>query len=638
MTRSTYKSKIAMSLASLVIMFTVTVFLNLRTYHLLQRNQALFTPYADASQLPIIFERICLDIEMSLHTAEKNKSEQDLQKNTLFLEIFDRLLTSSTPEERLQVNHIRHRYIEFEKLALRYQSTRTSLPENQAPPGNKYSEFKGSSTLTSLKKKLKTDLDRLAQKHYRSMLGSVKKTALEARKLYFLSLVVGATGMVILLAVFFFMIKQKAVSYQESLLTRSSRQTVLSDESEAQAAERMSSANLSDEKRQTVREKSFTDHYFGHLMQSLPDILIITDPEGTINMINHHGLKLLDYEANEIQGQFIAQFFRENQETIDSFFKEKNGQLHELQSIETTVRTKKGEAIPVLFSARELNIEGDHTEPGFVCLIHDFTAHKEREHVLYEAKLKAEQANREKSIFLAKMSHELRTPLNAIIGYSEMLQEEALEEGRTGTVADLKKIHRSGKLLLQLINDILNLSRIEVGKLKLSPDTFDVYLFIQDIADTVQPMMNQNHNVLEVLCPKDIGPMYSDRVKLQQAIHNLLSNAAKFTNKGRITLDVSKYDTNLSEYIKVNVSDTGIGIRKEKLEKLFKEFSQVVSTTTLRSEGTGLGLAITKKMCQMLGGDISVVSERGQGSTFTIEIPTKVTSETEENNSAEQFS
>jgi signal transduction histidine kinase/CheY-like chemotaxis protein len=246
------------------------------------------------------------------------------------------------------------------------------------------------------------------------------------------------------------------------------------------------------------------------------------------------------------------------------------------------------------------------------------------EEEMRKAKLAAEEANKAKSQFLAKMSHELRTPLNAIIGYSEMLQEEALDLGQTGYIPDLKKINSAGKHLLTLINDILDLSKIEAGKMDLFLESFDILNTVQDIATTSHPLLEKNGNVLELNCAPHLGSMFADMTRIRQILFNLISNASKFTEKGKIILEVVREKSDSKEYIKFMVADTGIGMTPEQMQHLFKEFTQADSSTTRKYGGTGLGLAITKKFCEMMGGDITAESEFGKGTRFTVRIPAEV--------------
>jgi signal transduction histidine kinase/DNA-binding response OmpR family regulator len=234
-----------------------------------------------------------------------------------------------------------------------------------------------------------------------------------------------------------------------------------------------------------------------------------------------------------------------------------------------------------------------------------------------------EAASQHKSAFLANMSHELRTPLNAVIGYSEMLQEMAEDEGFDQFVPDLAKIRDAGRHLLNLINDILDLSKIEAGKMDLYLEEVDLKALVEEVRSIVAPLATSSGNRFDIVYPDDLGTFYTDRTKLKQSLLNLLGNASKFTQQGRVALELRPGDDELS-FI---VSDTGIGMTEEQLGRLFQAFSQADASTTRRYGGTGLGLAITKHFCEMLGGRIAVESEPGRGSTFTITLPTQVVPE-----------
>lgn len=240
-----------------------------------------------------------------------------------------------------------------------------------------------------------------------------------------------------------------------------------------------------------------------------------------------------------------------------------------------------------------------------------------------QAKAQAEEANATKSKFLANMSHELRTPLNAIIGYSEILVEEMTDLRVPSLIPDIQKIHGAGKHLLGLINNILDLSKVEAGKVELYLETFAIAPLMKEITDTLHPLLTKNHNQLIVNCPNDIGSMHSDITKLRQSLFNLLSNASKFTENGTVTLTVERRETG---WITFAVSDTGIGMTPEQQTKLFQAFSQADISTTRKYGGTGLGLAITQQFCKLLGGEIQVQSEPGQGTTFTMQLPAQLQS------------
>jgi signal transduction histidine kinase/CheY-like chemotaxis protein len=277
----------------------------------------------------------------------------------------------------------------------------------------------------------------------------------------------------------------------------------------------------------------------------------------------------------------------------------------------------------MLLNARKLQA-GHHGEL-LVLAMEDVTERRHAEEEVAKAKETAETANRTKSLFLANMSHELRTPLNAILGYSEMLQEEAVERNLAGEFGtDLEKINGAGKHLLTLINDILDLSKIEAGKMDLYLESFDLTEMIDDVASTIRPMVEKNANTLYIQRAPDLGAMHADQIKVRQALFNLLSNAVKFTHEGNITLEAARQNMDGSEWIVFRVTDTGIGLSSEQIVKLFQDFTQADASTTRKFGGTGLGLVLTRSFCQMMGGDVTAHSVSGAGSIFTIKLPAVV--------------
>ena len=277
----------------------------------------------------------------------------------------------------------------------------------------------------------------------------------------------------------------------------------------------------------------------------------------------------------------------------------------------------------ILLNSRKL--QAGHHEGLLVLTMEDVTERRRGEEEVARAREAAETANKTKSLFLANMSHELRTPLNAILGYSEMLQEEAVERKLAGEFgADLEKINGAVKHLLTLINDILDFSKIEAGKMDLYLENFDLIQMMDDVVSTIRPMVEKTGNTLHLQRAPDLGTIHADQVKVRQALLNLLSNAVKFTHQGHVSLEANRESQNGREWIVFRVTDTGIGMGPEQIVKLFRNFAQADASTTRNFGGTGLGLVLTRRYCQMMGGDVTVRSVLGQGSVFTIKLPAMV--------------
>ena len=240
------------------------------------------------------------------------------------------------------------------------------------------------------------------------------------------------------------------------------------------------------------------------------------------------------------------------------------------------------------------------------------------------SKERAEAADAAKSRFLATMSHELRTPLNAVIGYSQLVQEVCADRGIVGLDDDLSRIERAGGLLLNLVNQVLDYSKAEAGRIELHPEAFQVWQVVQDVVATVQPLSVKNHNRVSVAAPAGPVEVYADLMRFQQSLLNLVSNACKFTHDGEVTVELAREREKDSEWVLVSVRDTGIGIPPELQAKLFQPFMQADASTTRKYGGTGLGLAIAQRMCRLMGGDVSVESQPGKGSNFTMRIPAGV--------------
>jgi two-component system sensor histidine kinase/response regulator len=356
------------------------------------------------------------------------------------------------------------------------------------------------------------------------------------------------------------------------------------------------------------------------------DAVITMNAEGLVTNWNSEAEKTFGWSSQEALGRRLSevimpQRYREDHERGLLRFLSTGEGMTLRQRTEITALRRDGHEFPVEVATSPVRFGGQWIFSSF---IRDITEQKRADEELLRAKLAAEDANRAKSIFLANMSHELRTPLNAIIGYSEMLEEETNELGKVAVVQDLQKIQSAGKHLLALINDILDLSKIEAGKMGLHVETFDVAQMVEELASTVQPAVAKNANTLKVEVTKNAGEMHADLTKVRQILLNLLSNACKFTDRGVISLKVNRRTIDHRDWLEFEVADTGIGFTAEQKENLFREFSQADTSIARKYGGTGLGLAITRRFIQMMRGTITVGSQPGRGSTFTVRLPVEV--------------
>ncbi len=381
------------------------------------------------------------------------------------------------------------------------------------------------------------------------------------------------------------------------------------------------------ERRRAVADLKFFEAYAQNIVDAVREPLLILDATLRIKSANSAFCQTFQISRKEAEHRLIFELgnglwdipvlrtLLGNEETLskNSVFNDLEVE-HEFPVIGRRV---------ILLNSRKLQV--GHHEGLLVLTMEDVTERRRVEKEADKAKETAETANKTKSLFLANMSHELRTPLNAILGYSEMLQEEAVERKLAGEFgADLEKINGAVKHLLTLINDILDFSKIEAGKMELYLETFDLTEMMDDVASTMRPMVEKSTNALHIQHSADLGTIHADQVKVRQALLNLLSNAVKFTHQGSITLAADRESSDESDWIVFRVTDTGIGLTPEQIVKLFRNFTQAEASTTRNFGGTGLGLVLTRRYCQMMGGDVTVRSVPGHGSVFTIRLPAVV--------------
>ena len=378
--------------------------------------------------------------------------------------------------------------------------------------------------------------------------------------------------------------------------------------------------------------------YFEVLVRNSPVAIVVLDLEHRVLSCNPAFEKLYGYSGAEVAGQNLDDLITTPETRAQAVSYTTRASEHELVQGFGQRRRKNGSMVDVEVLAVPVIIGGERV--GMMGLYHDVSE-------LLAARRASEAANSAKSQFLANMSHELRTPLNAIIGYSEMLEEEAAERGHDGYVPDLQKIRAAGRHLLALINDVLDLSKIEAGKMELHLETFELKPALDAVATTVAPLIEKNGNTLRLELGEDLGVIRSDVTRVRQILFNLLSNASKFTERGCITLSAARVRAAggkaaagpgapapavaprgagdaAGDEIVFGVRDTGIGMTPEQLGRLFQAFSQAETSTAGKYGGTGLGLAISRMFSEMMGGSITVASEAGAGTTFTVRLPAEV--------------
>ena len=369
-----------------------------------------------------------------------------------------------------------------------------------------------------------------------------------------------------------------------------------------------------------IKEKEDSIRKLWKGVQQSPASIIITNTKGVIEYVNPKFSKLTGYTAEEVVGK-NPRMLKSGEKTPDEYKnmwktiaegKDWQGEFHN--------RKKNGELYWEYATISPIrNDENEITH--FMAIKEDITALKNTESELIKAKEVAESAAETKSVFLAQMSHELRTPLNAILGYSAILEEEAEESGVKEFIPDLQKIQSAGTHLLGLINNILDLAKIEAGKVDINYETIELDQLMDQLKYVIQPIAEKNGNAFELEVQENLDPISTDSTKLLQILINLLGNACKFTKNGVVKLRIRKEKLEDEECFTFQVSDTGIGMTEEQCKKVFGEFEQADSSTTRKYGGTGLGLSISKLYSEMMGGNISVNSELGKGSNFFLMLP-----------------
>jgi len=402
------------------------------------------------------------------------------------------------------------------------------------------------------------------------------------------------------------------------------------------------------ERKQIEEKLRETERKVSLVLNSAGEGIYGLDINGKTTFINPAGAKMIGWEIDELIGKLQHAVIHHTRsdgtpyppEKCPIYAAIKDGEVH-YENDEVFWR-KDGTSFPVEYTSTPIREDGKLV--GAVVVYRDITKRKqaemelsrvrdELEHRVEErtrelniAKHTAEEANIAKGQFLANMSHELRTPLNAIIGYSELIEEEVIEQKHEMYIPDLEKINSAGKHLLYLVDDILDISKIEANKMEMFIESFMVATLIDDVRTTTQLLIEKNSNELTVKCPVDIGEMQTDMTKLRQVLFNLLSNAAKFTNQGHIAMEVERNTEGNRDWLTFRVKDTGIGMTPEQQARVFDSFAQANLSITRKFGGTGLGLTLCKYLCEMMGGTIHAESEAGKGSTFTVRLPAEVAS------------
>ncbi|MEP6668009.1 MAG: response regulator [Chthoniobacter sp.] len=378
-----------------------------------------------------------------------------------------------------------------------------------------------------------------------------------------------------------------------------------------------------------------TDATYRSIVEHAIEGIFQTTPDGQYLLANPALAHIYGYEStDELKGnvQEIARQLYVDVGRRPEFIRLMN-ENDSVWGFESQIYRKDGTVIWISENVRVIRGE-DGTVLYYEGTVEDITARKRAEAELRRAKESAEEASRSKSQFLANMSHELRTPLNAIIGYSELMREEAEDLELKSFIRDLSKIESAGKHLLALINGVLDIAKIEAGKMDLHAETFEVAKMIEEVSATVAPVVEKNSNYFEIVASPNLGTMHTDVTKVRQSLFNLLGNAGKFTREGKVRLEAERVTDGGRDWLVFHVRDTGVGMTPEQTQKVFEAFTQADASTTRKFGGTGLGLAITREFSRLIGGDVAVKSALGQGSVFTLRVPAVLPSSSTEETAA----
>jgi len=581
-----------------------------------------FPEYEQLSAAQDSFKDFTAKIEEAIDTGESDLLESVRRSGRRLVENLDAVEAISLEERKEEVRKLRTSFIEYQPLAIELASLAISSEQQQGGLAGLASERIGklSGRVADLRGSLDEGLDRLTKARRSAFVTTLETTValLQSRAAQS-----GAVAALSLVGVIVFLLSLSrgivAPILSLSATTREVAQGNFAAGRNIQPEGNDEVAQLAEAFKamaSSLDSTTVSKTYVDDIIRNMKDTLVVVDRTERIRTVNRALLRLLGYTEAELVDQPFS--------TISGSVPDEALRTQSVQAtFETVYRAKDGREIPMSFSTGILkNAEGQAS--GMIAVAQDITLRKRQEKELKEAKVSAEAANATKSQFLATMSHELRTPLNAIIGYTEMMQEEAEDNGHDEYVPDLKKVHSSAKHLLALINDVLDLSKIEAGKMDLYIETVEVKPLIDDVVAVVAPLVDKKANRLSLNLGPNLGSIHADVTKVRQSLFNLLSNASKFTERGTITLDVYRIWHEGAEVFRFEVSDTGIGMNKEQLGRMFQAFTQADASTTRKFGGTGLGLAISRNFCQMMGGDITVESEEGKGTKFSIVLPVVV--------------